>query len=385
MSKGERHKEKPSRRRLDDSNGRASRQTGRKITRKERVQRILWFCYVLVCLAVTFTISYYLTDWVYRWLGWTVSGLVTQLVNSFVGIFLLGTCIHIISIVFRGHILAGELRIYGPIIEAMDKIAKGDFKVSVDQTFTNSPQERVVGELVTSVNKMAVELGQLETMRQEFISNVSHEIQSPLTSIRGFAQVLRSDGLNAMERDHYLTIIEAESNRLSKLSDNLLKLASLEAEQIKFEVKSYRLDRQIRNLILACEPQWLGKDLDLEVALEEITVSGDEDLLSQVWLNLLHNSIKFTPHDGRIGIGLSWCEDKIAFKISDSGIGIAEEDQSHIFERFYKADKSRTGLHGGSGLGLSITSKIIEMHHGTIQVQSQLAAGTTFTIYLPVS
>jgi signal transduction histidine kinase len=243
----------------------------------------------------------------------------------------------------------------------------------------------VIGDLINSVNKMAAELGQLETMRQEFISNVSHEIQSPLTSIRGFAQALQSESLSALEREHYLKIIEAESTRLSKLSDQLLKMASLDAQQVKVETQPYRLDRQIRKVLLACEPQWLAKNLEVEAMLPETTITADEDMLSQVWLNLIYNSIKFTPCGGKICLELRRCDDKIEFKICDTGNGIAEEDLPHIFERFYKADKSRTGINGGSGLGLSIAHKIIELHKGTIEVESQLNTGTTFAVRLPVA
>src|SRR5512143_889254 len=127
---------------------------------------------------------------------------------------------------------------------------------------------------------MALELNQMENLRQEFISNVSHEIQSPLTSIRGFAQALENDQLTNEERHHYLNIIEEESTRLSRITEDLLRLASLESDKVKFEPKSYRLDQQIRSLILACEPQWRAKEIDLEVSLVELVIAADEDLLS---------------------------------------------------------------------------------------------------------
>jgi signal transduction histidine kinase len=224
----------------------------------------------------------------------------------------------------------------------------------------------------------------MENMRQEFISNVSHEIQSPLTSIRGFAQALKDDHLTAEERHHYLDIIEEESTRLSRITEDLLKLASLESDQLHFEPKPYRLDQQIRNLVLACEPQWRNKSINMDVSLEELTITADEDLLSQVWINLIHNSIKFTPEAGSIGIDLHSQGDQIIFKISDTGIGISKEDQARIFERFYKADKSRTRTKAGSGLGLSIVKKIVEMHKGTAEVQSDVNLGTTFTVFLPM-
>jgi signal transduction histidine kinase len=194
---------------------------------------------------------------------------------------------------------------------------------------------------------------------------------------------LRNERLNVEERSHYLSIIETESCRLSKLSDNLLKLASLEAQNMKFEPRLYRLDKQIRSLALASEPQWLDKQLDLQVELDELDITGDQDLLSQVWTNLIHNAIKFTLEGGTVRLDLHRQDGRIEVKISDSGIGIAEEDQIHIFERFYKADPSRERSRGGSGLGLSISQKIVELHRGTIAVQSRLGTGAIFTVSLP--
>jgi signal transduction histidine kinase len=176
-----------------------------------------------------------------------------------------------------------------------------------------------------------------------------------------------------------------ESTRLSRIAENLLKLASLEARSVKFEPKPYRLDRQIRRLVLACEPQWSAKEIDMDVALNEVEVTADEDLLSQVWLNLIHNSLKFTPEGGRICLELRRQAESIEFSIRDSGIGIPEEAQAHIFERFYKADISRTHSNGGSGLGLSIAHEIVEMHRGSIKVASQPGQGATFQVCLPIS
>jgi len=219
-------------------------------------------------------------------------------------------------------------------------------------------------------------------MRQEFVSNVSHEIQSPLTSIKGFAQVLRNNNLSEEERVHYLNIIETESTRLSKLGDNLLKLATLESDQVELQLKNYRLDKQIRSTILSLEPHWERKNIKFEIFMDEVEIIGDEGMLNQVWTNLIHNSIKFTEENGQIKIYLSQVQDKVEFKIIDTGIGIDEEEQLHIFERFYKADKARARSIGGNGLGLSIVKRIIEVHKGSIGVQSELGNGSTFTIYL---
>ena len=349
-----------------------------------RLQGILWFIFIMCCLTVMFIVVFFGTAWIYKAVGHTPPVLLVQLINSLGGICSFGLIITSVTRLFRSKQIVGEMRVYGPIIDALERIAKGDFNVRVDNIFERQ-YHTVIDELINSVNRMALELNQMERMRQEFISDVSHEIQSPLTSIRGFALALQSGSLSAEERGHYLKIIETESTRLSKLSDNLLKLASLEAEQVKFEPKPYRLDRQMRNLILACEPQWMDKAIDMQVSLEEVTIAADEELLNQVWINLIHNSIKFTPHGGAVCINLFHRRNTIVCKIADTGIGIAEEDQAHVFERFYKADQSRQRSKEGSGLGLSIVKKIVEMHQGTIKLESRSGTGTTFFISLPIS
>jgi two-component system phosphate regulon sensor histidine kinase PhoR len=339
-----------------------------------------WFIFVLIFVTGMITVSFFLSAYLYKITNLNPPALLVQIVNSLLGLLFAGLMIGSVAKVARSRGWIPEMQLFGPIIEALEKIAQGDFSIRLDNEFQN---HQIASELANTVNKMALELDQMENMRQEFISNVSHEIQSPLTSIRGFAQALENDQLSLEERHHYLGIIENESTRLSRITDNLLKLASLESKQLKFEPRLYRLDRQIRDLILACEPQWAGKGIDLDAALEEVEINADEDLLSQVWINLIHNSIKFTPQGGRVCVGLHWQGSNIAFRITDTGIGIAEEDQARVFERFFKADKSRERAKGGSGLGLPIAKKIVEMHKGVIQIESKLGAGATSTVSLP--
>jgi len=328
------------------------------------------------------TASFFLTGYLYNIVNWHPSILVTQIINMLLGLLFAGALVGIGGKFARSRGWIPEMNVFRPIIEALEKIAQGDFSIRLENEFQDN---EMVGELANSVNRMALELDQMENLRQEFVSNVSHEIQSPLTSIRGFAQALENDQLTPEERHHYLSIIENESTRLSRITEDLLRLASLESDKVKFEPSPYRLDKQIRSLILACEPQWLEKELVMDVAFEEIQITADEDLLSQVWINLIHNSIKFTPQAGRIGITLQEEGSTIRFEITDTGIGISDEDQAHIFERFYKADKSRTRSgSNGSGLGLAIVRKIVELHNGTITVESVSGAGTRFRVSLPV-
>ncbi|TQR44650.1 ATPase [Paenibacillus popilliae] len=231
---------------------------------------------------------------------------------------------------------------------------------------------------------MADSLGEMEQMRQEFISNVSHEIQSPLTSIRGFARALQSEELSEEERLNYLQIIEMETMRLSKLSENLLKLTSLESEHHPMEMKRYRLDQQLRNIALISEPQWLGKRIELDLNVDKMEITADEEMLSQVWMNLVHNAIKFTPEGGAIHIEARMSNGTVEVCITDSGIGIDEEHIPHLFERFFKADVSRNRTIAGNGLGLSIVQKIVQLHSGDIQVSSRKGEGSTFCVKLPL-
>ncbi|UQZ83560.1 Alkaline phosphatase synthesis sensor protein PhoR [Paenibacillus konkukensis] len=262
---------------------------------------------------------------------------------------------------------------------ATQRISKGDF----DITFTWLERKDEVGELARSFSQMAGELKQLELMRQDFVSSVSHEIQSPLTSIAGFSKMIRYSDLPEEERNHYLDIIQTESERLSRLSENLLSLASLESEHHPFHPVVYRLDEQIRRIIVTQEPIWSAKRLDLQLNLPPVMLSADEDQLSQVWINLLHNAIKFTPEGGVIRVKLEALVDRVQVTVHDSGIGMGPEELAHIFDRFYKADRARQREVGGSGLGLAIVRKIVDLHCGIITVDSKPGQGSLFKVMLP--
>ncbi|QQZ64044.1 two-component sensor histidine kinase [Paenibacillus sonchi] len=310
--------------------------------------------------------------------NWSLTPYKSQLLTMMLQFLILFLLAGIAGLI--GHMRGGERAFYIPIITAMRQISKGNFKVELE----NDRRYGQFGSIVEGINEMASELSRMETMRQDFISNVSHEIQSPLTSIRGFARALRDEGLSAESRAHYLDIIEAEGSRLSGLSDNLLKLSALEAESFPFERTAYRLDKQLQEMILACEPQWLGKNIDVEAELEEVTVQAVKDLLSQVWTNLLHNSIKFTPQGGMITVRLRTLDNRVEAEIKDNGIGIAEDDLPRIFERFYKVDKARSTSGGGSGLGLSLVKKIVDIHEGSITITSRPGEGTACVVVLPM-
>jgi signal transduction histidine kinase len=261
------------------------------------------------------------------------------------------------------------------IMEVLERIGRGDFDVRIDY-----PVQGPFADVVESVNDMARELGTLEQRRQDFISTVSHEIQSPLTSITGFADLLRRPGLDPDTRQHYLDVITAECRRLSELGANLLRLTAL--DDVELDRRRFRLDEQLRDVILALEPQWSARGLDLELDAPAAEVAGDPDLLRQVWANLVHNAIKFTPPAGRVVVRLrsdrptGW-----RVEVEDSGDGISPADLPHVFERFFRGDKARTV--GGNGLGLALAKRIADLHGGRIEVASQPGCGSRFTVRLP--
>jgi two-component system, OmpR family, phosphate regulon sensor histidine kinase PhoR len=334
---------------------------------------------VFTALIVFFAAGYGLMSLIYRWTG-TPPDFWTHILSGLVGIILFGGLTTLARLLLGRFSKAGrqDRVFHSQLLNAMTRIAQGDFDVYVNPQDTNFHEDIAEG-----INKIAIELGSMEQLRQDFISNVSHEIQSPLTSIRGFATLLKDDKLTAEQRNHYLYIIEAESKRLSCLSDNLLKLSALENGSEPLSLKEYRLDKQLEKVALMLEPQWSAKNIAMEADLEKLTLQGDEDLLSQVWINLLHNAIKFTPQGGTIHIALKTLDNEACCQISDTGIGIAAEDMIHIFERFYKVDKSRDRSLGGNGLGLSLVKKIVELHGGHIAPQSERGKGSTFTVTLP--
>ncbi|GED71982.1 two-component sensor histidine kinase [Brevibacillus reuszeri] len=263
------------------------------------------------------------------------------------------------------------------LTKATKKLAEGQYDIPLDISRRDE-----IGDLAVNFTQMTQSLKQLDEMRQEFVSNVSHEIQSPLTSIQGFSQAIRSGGATREQQEAYLAIIEEESRRLSSLSKQLLTLASLDKETQLYEPSVFRLDEQIRQVLLMLEHQWQQKRLNIELELPEVSINADRHLLSQVWINLISNSIKFTPSAGTISISLH-ADTEIVVTISDNGMGISEEELAHIFDRFYKGDKARNREATGSGLGLSIVRKIVQVAGGTIEIHSKEKEGTTITVRLP--
>ncbi len=266
------------------------------------------------------------------------------------------------------------------MIEATEKIGKGDFKVHIHETFD---QKSDFGILQRSFNHMAKELDGIEMFHNDFINNFSHEFKTPIVSLQGFAHQLQAGGLTPEEEREYIAIMVAESDRLAKMSSNILLLSKLENQQIVTNQTDFSLDEQIRTCLLLLEKQWTAKEIELDIDLDPVTYRFNEDMLSHVWINLFGNAIKFTPPMGKVSCKLRRAEGRITVSVSDTGKGMSSEEQAHIFDKFYQADKSHSGE--GNGIGLTIVGRILELCGGSITVESREGMGSTFTVILPVS
>ncbi len=279
-----------------------------------------------------------------------------------------------------GTIIAGVASkvVLAPIVEVITvtkKIAKGDFAVRI-----TDKKDLEYKELADNFNRMIDELNSIETLRNDFVSNISHEFKTPVASIQGFAELLKSDQLKASDRKEYLNIIIDETQRLTAMISNILLLSKIENHSIMMNKNDFDLAEQIRRVILLLEPQWTAKNIEIEVELKDMTYHGYEELLYQVWLNVLQNAVKFTPVYGKIFVTAFLVDEETYVKIVDNGIGMDDQTQKHIFEKFYQFDRSRK--QEGNGLGLSLVQKIINLSGGTVTVNSKEGRGTAFTINL---
>ncbi len=259
---------------------------------------------------------------------------------------------------------------------AMHKVAKGDFTVTLPDS-----EESYMHELNGAFNAMVRSLRSIETLKTDFISDFSHEFKTPISSICGFAKLLKNQNLSEEEKREYVDIIIAESERLSRLSKNALSISKLENSDGAIEKKTYRLDEQLRKCVLLFQTEADGKQIDLSLSGEDVTFYGNEELLQQLWINLIGNAVKFTPEHGSIAIDISSGENVVRVSVSDTGCGMDEITKKRIFDKFWQADSSRTTV--GNGLGLAIAKKIVDLSGGNIEVASEIGKGSTFTVVLP--
>lgn len=280
-----------------------------------------------------------------------------------------------------GTILAGfggtfMIRPLRELIDATNQVRKGNFDARVQPRGTFEMQR--LGE---SFNNMAKELGSVETLRTDFVNNISHEFKTPVVSIRGFAKLLKKKTLPEEKRDEYLDIIISEAERMVQLSSNVLLLSRLDSAERLPDTAEYALDEQLRKAVLLMEPHFSTEEIEMNIELEQVNIHANEELLQHVWLNLLSNAGKFTPRAGHVSVGLKEKDGCVLVSISDTGIGMDEEVKAHLFDRFYQADPARAT--SGNGLGLSLAWRIISLSGGHITVESAPGEGATFIVELP--
>lgn len=242
-----------------------------------------------------------------------------------------------------------------------------------------------LGQLGAAFNYMAHHLQEVEQSRQEFIANISHELRSPLTSLRGFLQAVLDDAVPKTNREHYLNVAFEETNRLTRLVNDLLDCATLQSASFSLNLSEMNLNELVRRVVAKMEPQIVGKELDVQIALTspDPIINADWDRMQQVLVNLLDNAIAFSTEGGKLSLSTAREGDVIKVSVADTGIGIPAEELTKIWDRFHKVDKSRNRTRCGTGLGLSIAKRLVEAHGGTITVDSTLGKGTTFSFYLP--
>lgn len=290
--------------------------------------------------------------------------------------FLISLIIGGVTVFFSSRI---PLKPVNEIINKMNRLAAGDFKTRLKFGNTMSAHP-VVKELTASFNTMAEELENTELLRNDFINNFSHEFKTPIVSITGLANLLEVGNLTEEQRAQYARAIREESMRLSSMASNVLNLTKVENQTILTDVSQFNLSEQVRSAVLLLEEKWTSKNIDLQLDFDEFMIEANEEMLKQVWINLIDNAVKFVPRCGTVELEISEKEEALCVKISNTGSEIPPEKQEKIFAKFYQADESHATQ--GNGIGLAIVKSIVKLHNGAVSVSSGNGI-TSFTVVLP--
>ncbi len=337
-------------------------------TRKLTSRIIFWLIFIVVFVAsLIFSIMYFVEQmWhltedssQYLW--------VFAVVSLGVGI-IVGT---VLSLIYSRAIK----KITKPYIDAIERVKNGDYSVSVEDglLLQNS-------NMAQSFNNMIRRLASVETLHENFISDFSHEFKTPIVSISGFAKLLKDPNLTEEERNEYLDVIISESERLVSLSQSVLMLTRLDDQVV--EKAPFLLDEQLRQSVLLFDKALKERDISVDLDAPTISICSSQKLLSQVWVNLLNNAIKFSPNGTEVKITAKTEGNFAVVTVADNGCGMDEQTMQNIFDKFFQGDKSRSVE--GNGLGLAIVKKIMKLVSGEITVQSKVGVGSVFTVKLPL-
>ena len=281
----------------------------------------------------------------------------------------------VLGLFFSNFISRRFLKPISELQKGMNEVKNGNFNVNIENEYQDEAKY-----LIDNFNLMVEELKKSETLKSDFISNVSHEFKTPLASIQGYATLLQDDSLSKEDKEKYTKYIIDSSQKLNELVSNILKISKIDNQKIVIEPTIFSLDEQIRESILTFEKEWIKKDIELIIDLEELEIRTDKSLLSNVWNNLIGNAIKYSNENSKIEIKGYKLNNRIKIHIKDYGIGIKSEDLPYIFNKFYQVDSSRTSE--GNGLGLALVKGILDLVDGTIEVNSVVNEGSEFIVTL---
>ena len=351
----------------------------RKTESSHKIIRLIYnyaVFFVLVAFLVTCTMLLFVTvlaDTLH--LDFTSENIGVAAKLTFGNIILLSALFTIIDAFRRKHTTE---KITKHIADAAGKIVQGDFSVRIESVNQMGIDENF-NAIIHCFNMMAEELSGVETLRTDFIANVSHEMKTPLAVIQNYGTLLQKPNLTEESRLEYAKGVADGSRRLADMMTNVLKLNRLEKQQIYPKTEEYDLGEQLCECLLQFENVWEDKNIEIETELaEDVKVNTDGELLSLVWNNLFSNAFKFTPNGGKVSLVLETTEHYAIVKISDTGCGMSPEVGAHIFEKFYQGDTSHATQ--GNGLGLALVKRVVDILHGEISVESSLGKGSTFVV-----
>lgn len=342
---------------------------GAKKEKKERRLSVRVMMTVIITVAYSLiTVLAFLVTMLLKYFG------ITVVLPDIVSYLIVGVLLGIAVTFVLGAWLFAPISRLG---NAMRLVARGNFDIRLKEKHTFPEVE----EMNRSFNLMTRELGNTEILQSDFVSNVSHEIKTPINAIEGYATLLQGENVSEEQRG-YVDKILFNTNRLSKLVGNILLLSKVDNQAIQSQKTTFRLDEQIRQSILQLEPEWMKKDIEFDVELQRVECTGHENLLLHVWNNLIGNAIKFNPHGGLVELRLIEEMGSAVFTVRDTGEGISTESIGHIFDRFYQSDSSHK--EEGNGLGLALVKRIVTISGGFVLVDNHPEGGCVFTVILPL-